>query len=120
MQIADCTSACQHFVQYAKSDDFKTAMGSCYKNLALKGHWVEVHIPEFIQMWGISGSLSESSLELAHHSINKTRVFPAAWMTQQFHKNVLRTSGIIMFLLLLLLFDYSLRYYQSCIAAYQI
>jgi hypothetical protein len=93
-----------------------TVVGDEYVSMALKGHYLEVHIPEFAEKYHITGSMSESGLELTHHDVNVARVCPNEWMEQQFHKNVLRTSDILS--LFIFSFDFTLIIYLYIIRQY--
>lgn len=78
-----------------RSEDFKNILGEEYVQPALKGHFVEVHIPEFAKKFHVTGSMSETGLELSHSFVKNCRVFPGNYMEQIFHKNVLFTSDIL-------------------------
>jgi hypothetical protein len=54
-QIDRLCVLCQQYTSTAKSEKLKTALGKDYVNPALKGHYVEVHLPEFAKQFHLTG-----------------------------------------------------------------
>ena len=86
---------CTEWAKHVKGEEFKTIVKNEYVAPALKKHYLEVHIPEFAAKYHLTGSMSESGLELTHHNVNSARVCSSDWLEQQFYKNILRTSDIL-------------------------
>ena len=74
-EVSDLKILCEKYATLTKGENFKKKLGGNYESPALKGHWIEVEIPDFVEQYNVCGSFGESSLERTHHTVNITKVF---------------------------------------------
>ena len=99
-QVRKLEQLCKQWAALVKDKDFKELLGEDYVGSSLKEHYLEVHIPEFAKQFYLTGSMSESGLELTHHDVKTALVNPKNWIKDQFFKNTLATSDILLLLFL--------------------